>query len=61
MLVLSRKAGQRIRIGDDITVTVIVMRDQRVRIGIDAPRHVPVHRQEVYDDIQRNGRRSRTD
>jgi carbon storage regulator len=51
MLILSRRAGERIVIGDDIVVTVVETGRDQVRIGIDAPRHVSVHRHEVYDEI----------
>jgi len=54
MLVLSRKRGEKIRIGTDIIITVTEIRgDDKVRIGIEAPDHVPVHRQEVFDAIER--------
>jgi carbon storage regulator len=53
MLVLSRKEGERIRIGDKITVTVLELRGDKVRIGIEAPETVSVHRQEVFEAIQR--------
>lgn len=53
MLILSRKRNEVIRISDDITITVVDIRGDKVRIGIDAPRDVPVHRGEVYDAIQR--------
>jgi carbon storage regulator len=53
VLVLSRKAGEKIIIGDDIEVTVVEVRGDKVRIGIDADRDTPVHRQEVYDAIRR--------
>lgn len=51
MLVLSRKKDEKIIIGDNITVMVIEIRGDKVRLGIDAPRDVSVHRQEVYDAI----------
>ncbi|MCB9807772.1 carbon storage regulator CsrA [Candidatus Peribacteria bacterium] len=54
MLVLSRKRNQQIIIGDGIVITIVDIRNDKVRVGIDAPEHVPVHRQEVYDAIQRN-------
>ena len=54
MLVLSRKPGERILIGDDITVTIVRIGPNNVRLGIDAPKEVPVHRQEVYDAIRRD-------
>jgi len=53
MLVLLRKESERITIGDNITITVVRIQGDQVRIGIDAPRDVPVHRQEVYDKIRR--------
>ena len=53
MLVLSRHRDQCIMIGDDIIIRVVDIRGGKVRIGIEAPREIPVHRQEVYDDIQR--------
>jgi len=51
MLVLSRKTNESIVINDDITVTVVEIRGDKVRLGIVAPRTVEVHRQEVYDLI----------
>lgn len=53
MLVLSRKVGERIRINDDISVIVVEVRGDKVRLGIEAPKDVPVHRDEVYEAIQR--------
>ena len=57
MLVLSRHRDERIKIGDHITLTVVDIRGDKVRIGIEAPKDVPVHRQEVYDEIQDQLRR----
>jgi carbon storage regulator len=51
MLVLSRKAGQKIIIGQNIEVTVIELGHDRVRIGVNAPAEIPVHRQEVFEDL----------
>jgi carbon storage regulator len=51
MLVLSRKKNESIVINNDITVTVVEIRGDKVRLGIVAPKEVPVHRQEVYDQI----------
>lgn len=51
MLVLSRHCGEQIVIGDNIVVTVVDVCGDRVRLGIKCPRHIPVHRQEVYDRI----------
>jgi carbon storage regulator len=52
MLVLTRKGNQSIMIGDDIEVSVLAITGEKVRIGIDAPRSVPVFRKEVYLEIQ---------
>ena len=52
MLILSRNIGDSIRIGDDITLTVLDVRDNQVRIGIAAPREVPVHREEIYHRVK---------
>ena len=52
MLVLTRKGNQSIMIGDDIEVSVLSIMGEKVRIGIDAPRDVPVFRKEVYVEIQ---------
>ena len=54
MLVLTRKGNQSIMIGDDIEVTVLAVVGEKVRIGIDAPRSVPVFRKEVYLEIQQD-------
>jgi len=51
MLVLSRKRDETIVIGDDIRITIVDIRGEKVRLGIDAPASVTVHRQEVYDAI----------
>jgi len=53
MLILSRKKNESIVINDDVTVTVVEIRGDKVWLGIDAPKEVPVHRREVYDAIQR--------
>ena len=53
MLVLSRKRDEKIIIGDSITLMVIEIRGDKVRLGIDAPKEITVHRQEVYEAIQR--------
>jgi len=53
MLVLSRHRDESIIIGDDIVVTIVDIRGDKVRLGIQAPAHVTVHRQEIYDAIQR--------
>ncbi|HEY3242056.1 MAG TPA: carbon storage regulator CsrA [Phycisphaerae bacterium] len=56
MLVLSRQRDETIMIGDDIQITVVDIRGDKVRLGISAPSHIPVHRKEVYDAIQRENR-----
>ena len=56
MLVLTRKSNQSIMIGDDIEVTVLSIMGEKVRIGIQAPRDVPVFRREVYLEIQQERR-----
>lgn len=52
MMVLSRKVGEKIKIGDDITLVVVEVRGTSVRLGIEAPKEVPVHRQEVWEQKQ---------
>lgn len=58
MLVLTRKVDESIIIGDDIKITVVDVRGDQVKIGIDAPRSVSVHREEVYQEIQEENRRA---
>lgn len=53
MLVLSRQRDESIIIDDNIVITIVDIRGDKVRLGINAPKHIPVHRQEVYDAIQR--------
>ena len=55
MLVLSRKVGETIVIGDDVTVTVLAINGGQIKFGIAAPKDVSVHRQEIYEKIQREG------
>ena len=54
MLVLSRKKNESIVINDDITIVVVEIRGDKVRLGVEAPKEVPVHRSEVYQAIHRN-------
>jgi carbon storage regulator len=58
MLVLSRQRDESIMIGDNIVVTVVDIRGDKVRLGINAPTEIPVHRQEVYEAIQRENQRA---
>lgn len=58
MLVLSRQRDESIIIGDNIVITVVDIRGDKVRLGINAPTEIPVHRQEVYEAIQRENQRS---
>ena len=60
MLVLSRHRDESIMIGDDVVVTIVDIRGDKVRLGINAPQDVPVHRQEVYEAIKRENRRAAT-
>lgn len=53
MLILKRKAGEQLRIGDDIVVQIISVDGNQTRVGIAAPRDLPVHREEIYNKIQR--------
>jgi carbon storage regulator len=56
MLVLSRKLNQAIMIGDNVRIVVVSVDRDQVKLGIDAPREIPVHRSEVFDEIQRANR-----
>ena len=56
MLVLTRRLNQSIKIGDDIEITVVEVRGDQVRLGVNAPRDVSVHRKEVYLQIQQENR-----
>ena len=58
MLILTRKSGESITIGDDVKVTVVEVKGKQVRIGIDAPRSYTIHREEVYISIQEENRRA---
>lgn len=56
MLVLSRKAGESIVIGNDVVITILEVRGGQIRIGVDAPRNLPVHRAEIYEQVQAENR-----
>jgi carbon storage regulator len=58
VLVLSRQRDESIMIGDNIVITVVDIRGDKVRLGINAPTEIPVHRQEVYEAIQRENLRA---
>ena len=58
MLVLSRHRDESIMIGDDVVITIVDIRGDKVRLGIDAPQDIPVHRREVYDAIQRENQKA---
>jgi carbon storage regulator len=61
MLVLTRKSNQSLMIGDDIEVTVLSVTGEKVRIGIQAPREIPVFRKEIYLEIQRENASARAE
>ncbi len=53
MLILTRRVGETLMIGDEVTVTVLGVKGNQVRIGVNAPRDVTVHREEIYERIKR--------
>ena len=53
MLILTRRVGEKLIIGEDVTVTILSLKGNQIRIGIDAPRSVKVHREEVYERIRK--------
>lgn len=59
MLVLTRKLGENIRIGDSVKITVLEVRSGQVKLGIEAPPEVKVHREEIYARIQEENRRAK--
>jgi len=61
MLVMTRKRGEAIKLGKNITLVVVSIKGEKVRLGIEAPLEMPVHRQEVYDSIQRDNDDRNTD
>jgi len=58
MLILTRKSGEKIAIGDDIVITLLEIKGNQVKLGIEAPKHVDIHRQEVYERIMEENLRS---
>jgi len=53
MLILTRRAGETLMIGDEVTVTILGVKGNQVRVGVNAPRDVAVHREEIYERIKR--------
>ena len=53
MLILTRRMNETLMVGDDVRVTVLGINGNQVRIGVKAPRHIPVHRKEIYDKIKK--------
>lgn len=60
MLILTRRVGESLMIGDNVNVTVLGIRGNQVRVGVDAPKDVAVHREEIYDRIQQEQPKTET-
>ena len=58
MLILTRRIGETLMVGDEVTLTVLGVKGNQVRCGINAPKRVPVHREEIYERIKREERES---
>ncbi|WP_207062390.1 carbon storage regulator CsrA [Motiliproteus sp. SC1-56] len=61
MLILTRRVGETLMVGDDVTVTVLGVKGNQVRIGVNAPKDVSVHREEIYQRIQKEKEKSQED
>ena len=61
MLILTRRVGETVMIGDDVTITVLGVKGNQVRVGINAPKNVAVHREEIYERIKREQHPEATD
>ncbi len=55
MLILTRRVGETLMVGDEVTVTVLGVKGNQVRLGVNAPKHIAVHREEIYNRIQEEG------